>query len=113
MKLNEYQELAKRTANHNQDFALANWGLGLTGEAGEVGDLIKKAVFHDHVIDQVEIKKELGDVLWYLAQIATSAGLSLEEVATENIEKLKRRYPDGFSTEASINRVDVKKAGGY
>lgn len=107
MKLNEYQALAERTANHNQDFALANWGLGLTGEAGEVADLIKKSVFHGHTIDREEIKKELGDTLWYLAQIATAAGLTLEEVATANVEKLKKRYPDGFSTEASIKRVDV------
>ena len=71
-----------------------------------MADLIKKSVFHGHDVDKGEIKKELGDVLWYLSQIARLAGLSLEEVAVANIEKLSRRYPDGFSREASINRYD-------
>lgn len=108
MQLNEYQQLAQRTANHNQEFALANWGLGITGEAGEVADLIKKSVFHNHVVDKVEIQKELGDVMWYLAQIATTAGLTLEEIATANIEKLRKRYPNGFSIEDSVKRIDTK-----
>ncbi|MCS1393998.1 nucleoside triphosphate pyrophosphohydrolase family protein [Lysinibacillus boronitolerans] len=105
MKLNEYQLLATRTAAQH-DNELVNYGLGIAGEAGEVADLIKKAMFHGHVIDQVEVKKELGDVMWYLANIARLAGLSLDEIAEANIEKLKKRYPDGFSTEASINRAE-------
>ncbi|SDM17828.1 nucleoside triphosphate pyrophosphohydrolase family protein [Bacillus sp. OK048] len=105
MKLNEYQEISARTAN-SHDFELANYGLGITGEAGEVADLIKKAVFHGHAIPKDAIKKELGDVLWYLSQIARLAGLTLEEVATGNIEKLMKRYPDGFSRERSVNRCE-------
>ncbi len=105
MKLNEYQLLAARTAARH-DNELVNYGLGIAGEAGEVADLIKKAMFHGHVIDQVEVKKELGDVLWYLANIARLAGLSLDEVAEANIAKLQKRYPEGFSTEASINRKE-------
>ncbi|WGF40274.1 MULTISPECIES: nucleoside triphosphate pyrophosphohydrolase family protein [Lysinibacillus] len=105
MNLNEYQLLATRTAAKH-DNELVNYGLGIAGEAGEVADLIKKAMFHGHVIDHVEVKKELGDVMWYLANIARLAGLSLDEIAEANIEKLKKRYPDGFSTEASINRAE-------
>jgi NTP pyrophosphatase (non-canonical NTP hydrolase) len=103
MKLNEYQELASRTASrHNNE--LLNYGLGIAGEAGEVADLIKKSHFHGHNVEKDEIKKELGDVLWYVSQVARLAGLNLEEIAIGNIEKLKRRYPEGFSTERSVNR---------
>lgn len=107
MNLNEYQELSSKTANHHE-YALANFGLGITGEAGEVADLIKKAVFHNHNIDKDNICKELGDVLWYLSQIASLAGIELDEVATKNIEKLKKRYPNGFDTERSINRIEYQ-----
>jgi NTP pyrophosphatase (non-canonical NTP hydrolase) len=105
MNLNEYQELSSRTAN-NHEYALANFGLGIAGEAGEVADLIKKVVFHNHVIDKQNICKELGDVLWYISQIASLSGLTLEEIAETNINKLKERYPEGFSTERSINRKE-------
>ncbi|WP_191556593.1 nucleoside triphosphate pyrophosphohydrolase family protein [Metabacillus idriensis] len=105
MELNEYQQLASRTAAKH-DNELVNFGLGLTGEAGEVADLIKKACFHGHSIGKEEIKKELGDVLWYLSNIARIAGLELDEIAAANIEKLKKRYPEGFSVEASINRSE-------
>lgn len=103
MKLNEYQELSSRTAAKH-DNELINYGLGIAGEAGEVADLIKKSSFHGHSIDKAEVKKELGDVLWYLGQIARLTGLTLEEVAQGNIDKLMKRYPEGFSTERSINR---------
>lgn len=105
MKLNEYQDLARRTANKH-DGELVNYGLGIAGEAGEVADLIKKSQFHGHDVEKDEIKKELGDVMWYVSNIARLAGLSLEEIAQGNIDKLKRRYPSGFSTERSINRAD-------
>lgn len=107
MNFQEYQELSARTAN-DHEYKLANYGLGIAGEAGEVADLIKKAIFHGHSIKTTEVKKELGDVLWYLSQIASSAGLTLEEIAIANIEKLKKRFPNGFSVEDSIKRVDTE-----
>lgn len=107
LSLNDYQTISGRTANRH-DYELANYGLGLTGESGEVADLIKKSMFHGHKVDKSEIKKELGDVLWYLANIATLAGLTLEEIATANVDKLMKRYPNGFDKEASVNRVDMK-----
>jgi NTP pyrophosphatase (non-canonical NTP hydrolase) len=103
MNLNEYQELASRTANEH-DKELANYGLGITGEAGEVADIIKKHMFHGHDLDKQELLKELGDVLWYVSNIARISGLPFELVAQTNINKLKRRYPEGFSTERSVNR---------
>jgi NTP pyrophosphatase (non-canonical NTP hydrolase) len=108
MKLNEYQKQALRT--HNEDAgqvqAFANYALGLNGEAGEVADHIKKGIFHGHEMNRHEIAKELGDVLWYVANIANLIDMSLEQVATMNVTKLMRRYPNGFSEERSVNRDD-------
>lgn len=85
--------------------------LGLAGEAGEVADLLKKSLFHGHQVDPATLRKELGDVLWYIAALATMSGLTLEEIAAANIEKLRRRYPQGFSEAASRARVDQEGAG--
>ncbi|WP_079708106.1 nucleoside triphosphate pyrophosphohydrolase family protein [Paraliobacillus ryukyuensis] len=107
MQLNEFQELSKRTLpNRDMRKDSANYALGLTGESGEVADEIKKWLFHGHGIDRMAIKKELGDTLHYIAGLCSILGFELEGVAQENIEKLKKRYPDGFSQEASINRVE-------
>lgn len=115
MTLDDYQELSKRTMPNYDGYqdmlwTLNNYGLGLTGESGEVADLIKKKVHHGHHMITVEdFKKELGDVLHYLAGIATLMDLSLEDVATANIQKLKDRFPHGFTVEDSIARKDVLK----
>lgn len=119
MDLNEYQNLAGRTCNRTDypqfisepgrhAFDVMTWALGLTGEAGEVADLLKKGIGHGHGVDASKVCKELGDVLWYVAALAQAHGLSLEEVAQANVEKLRARYPQGFSTEASKARVDVQ-----
>lgn len=112
MHPNTYQQLASRTLTPKPEKPLEDnesmlvWNaLGLLGEAGEVGEYIKKAVFHRHELDSQKLKKELGDVLWYLAALCTNLGLELEEVMAANIEKLQERYPDGFSSQASINRT--------
>lgn len=85
---------------------LLNGALGLTGEAGEVADSIKKFIFHGHDMDRDGLIKELGDVCWYLALLCHAIDVPLEEVMTRNIEKLKKRYPEGFSESASINRKE-------
>lgn len=104
----EYQLISFGTSAYYEDrvFALAIFGLGLTGEAGEVSEIIKKQVGHGHPGDKDKVAKELGDVLWYVAAIATEYGLSLGDIARLNIEKLRARYPEGFSTQASLARVD-------
>lgn len=105
MKLNEYQELSKRTLPQDSTKeSLANYGLGLSGESGEVVDHIKKYVFHGHNLNVKEIENELGDVMHYIAGLATLCGLSLENIAVKNVNKLKKRYPNGFSEEDSRNR---------
>jgi NTP pyrophosphatase (non-canonical NTP hydrolase) len=70
--------------------------LGLCGEAGEVAELVKKASWHGKPIDPDRLANELGDVLWYVSDLASHYGLSLSAIAEGNVEKLRRRYPDGF-----------------
>lgn len=111
--MNEYQELSKRTLPEHDSWeerqnALVNYSLGLVGESGESVDYIKKHVFHDHQLDIGGIRNELGDVLHYVAGIATLCGLTLDDIAQGNIDKLRTRYPQGFNTAASIARVDTK-----
>lgn len=107
MNLDDYQTKAMRTANRDGDpkVVLAVIGLGLTGEAGEAADLIKKHVGHGHPLDVEKLGKELGDVLWYVAVAAWHLGIPLSSVAEKNIEKLWQRYPQGFSSEASMSRA--------
>ena len=105
MNMNKYQQYAGVTRNKDVN-EIVNYGLGITGEAGEVADIIKKAAFHGHELDIPELEKELGDVLWYLANIASVVGLDLSDIAEKNINKLKKRYPEGFSEERSVNREE-------
>lgn len=79
--------------------------LGLNGEAGEIAEMFKKFRYHGHAYpDAFELAKEIGDILWYCACGAEALGITLEEIASMNIEKLKLRYPDKFTTEQSLNR---------
>ena len=106
MKVNEYQFNALRTANKKLSDAetLLDGLMGLTGEAGEAIDLLKKHLFQDHDLDIAHLEKELGDAAWYLAIASNALGLDLEEVFRTNIDKLKERYPEGFESERSIHR---------
>ena len=118
---NEYQQLAMRTndglntirlaltMNINCDIIIAqllNGVLGLTGEAGEVSDLVKKGIFHEKGIDLEHLKKELGDCAWYLAMICDACGFTLDDVMQTNIDKLKARYPEGFDIYRANNRAE-------
>lgn len=120
---NEYQAQAMRTNDghaqdrladrmlagimHKKDVAgLVNGLMGLTGEAGELTDLFKKWVFHNAPLDEKHAKKEVGDVLWYVAMICHSMGWSMDDIMQMNIDKLKARYPEGFDTEKSNHRKE-------
>ena len=103
---NEYQNLAARTMNpalRGRD-VLINGVMGLCGEAGEAIDIVKKHLAQGHELDREGLIKELGDVAWYLAETATALGIDLDEVLERNIDKLKKRYPEGFSAEKSQHR---------
>ena len=108
MTINEYQKLAMRTLNPqlNKKDVLINGVMGLCGESGEAIDIVKKHLAQGHELDRDHLIKELGDIAWYLAETATALGLSLEDVMAANIEKLKKRYPEGFDTERSVNRAE-------
>lgn len=106
MTINEYQTLAMRTSSKEMspDYHLLNGALGLSGESGEVADLVKKNWMQGHVLDLDHVAKELGDVCWYVAETATAIGYDLETIMRMNIEKLRKRYPDGFDTNRSQHR---------
>lgn len=113
MNATEYQVAAARTLIVNpgefskSDLMVVWNAIGLAGEAGEVAELVKKGVFHRHEIDTGKLFKELGDVLWYVACMCTCLGMDLGEVMQGNIDKLKERYPNGFSHAESLNRKDL------
>ena len=105
---NEYQELAARTIN--QELDSAEWGMhALHGMVSEIGELhgIYQKYYQGHIPANTDhIKKELGDLLWFIAEYCTAMGWTLEEVMVMNIEKLYGRYPDGFDAEQSLNRAE-------
>lgn len=118
----DYQKLAMRTNDGKNTARLAGvaaYGeettvdmggifdacLGLSGEVGELNDMIKKWVFHEKPIDIMHAKKELGDVLWYVAMMCESFGWDLDEIMQMNIDKLKARYPEGFDIAKANNRA--------
>lgn len=108
LSMNEYQKLANRTSGAGKagERRMIIAALGLAGEAGEFANMVKKLTAHGHDISNDELSDELGDVLWYLAEAATACGLTLNQIAAQNVDKLRTRYPDGFSEERSRNRED-------
>ena len=106
MTVNEYQQLAMSTLNPKlkKDEILINSVMGLCGESGEAIDIVKKWFAQGHELDREHLKKELGDIAWYLAEAATALDLELDDVLSANIEKLKNRYPEGFETKKSVER---------
>ena len=106
MTLDEYESAAARTMNMalGERERLFDAAAGLAEEAGEVLGQVRKHLYQQHTLDRERLTKELGDALWCLTIAARSGGITLEEVAATNIEKLRGRYPDGFSSEASLRR---------
>ena len=103
-----YQTCSSRTLPEglNRNDLLANLCLGLAGESGEFVDVMKKHLYHGHDLDVDAMKSEMGDILWYLSSLASSLDINLNEVAEMNVEKLSKRYPDGFDKARSQNRGD-------
>lgn len=107
MQSNEYQRLAARTMNWNiNSFDQEAHALhGMVGEIGELHSLYQK-VYQGHTFDEEHAKKELGDLLWFVAEYCTAKNWSLSDVMEMNIEKLKARYPEGFNVDKSLHRVE-------
>jgi NTP pyrophosphatase (non-canonical NTP hydrolase) len=95
MEFDEYQKAAKRTLYGNEQ-VLTNCALGLAGETGQVVDLVKNYTFRGKNLDRQELIHEMGDVLWYLSQVAEWANIPFDEVAQSNIKELNKRYPHGY-----------------
>jgi NTP pyrophosphatase (non-canonical NTP hydrolase) len=108
MTLDEYQRAAIRTMNPalSDSERLVDAAAGLAEEAGEVLGLVRKHAYMGHPLDHERMTKELSDALWCVAAVATAIGVTLDGVAAKNLEKLGRRYPAGYSDEASRARVD-------
>lgn len=105
MELNEYQKKAQKFVNKNlnDEEVRAHSMLGLCSEVGELQGLFQKKL-QGHGLNEIHVKKELGDVLWFVAEVATAYEWDLNEIAEMNIEKLEARYPNGFEVEKSLHR---------
>ena len=108
MQVNEYQTLAMKTLNPelSRKDVLINSVMGLCGESGEAIDIVKKWLAQGHELDKAHLAKELGDIAWYLAEAAAALDMDLEDIFQANIEKLKKRYPDGFVAGRSVDRTE-------
>jgi NTP pyrophosphatase (non-canonical NTP hydrolase) len=102
MTFDQYQDETQRTSSN--DVSLIVCALGLCGESGEIADHIKKAVAQGHELDTEKIAYELGDICWYISQAARAIDMKLSDVIDMNVEKLRKRYPNGFEAERSIHR---------
>ena len=106
MTPNEYQRLAMRTCSipySQKEDMIRHAVFGLTAETGEVSSIFQKE-YQGHTVDAEHVKKELGDCLWMIAELCTTLDFNLEDVMQTNIDKLKKRYPDGFNPEKSLHR---------
>lgn len=103
---NEYQKLAARTMNKNLDRGFTEFHAlhGMVGEIGELHSIYQK-VHQGHTFNYEHAKKELGDLLWFVAEYCTSMGWDLEDIMQMNIDKLRARYPEGFDAEHSLHRA--------
>lgn len=121
MNLNEYQKFASRTLakpgdnkwfsdvrpQHNEHTDLIHAVFGISSEAGELVDPVKKAMFYGKPLDVENLKEEAGDLLWYIAgPLCRALDISLEELAIANVKKLLKRYPEKYTDECAIERAD-------
>lgn len=107
MRINEYQTLAARTINKNlTDVEMILHALhGLSAEVGELHGIYQKS-YQGHEVNPDDVKKEVGDIMWMVAEFCTAKGWELEDICQMNIDKLRRRYPQGFSEERSVHRTE-------
>ena len=108
MNINDYQALAMTTLNPalSRKEVLINSVMGLCGESGEAIDIVKKWLAQGHELDKEHLAKELGDIAGYLAEAATALDIPLEDILQANLDKLKKRYPEGFETRRSLTRLE-------
>lgn len=109
MNFAEYQELARRTQNPSLSLADRRMHAlhGMSSEVGEIHGIYQKT-FQGHMLEVEKVIDEMGDLMWFIAEMADVIGVSLEGIAKHNITKLRKRYPEGFNEDCSINREEYK-----
>ena len=107
MNMNEYQDLAARTINRKLSLpeATRHALFGLCGEVGEIHSIFQKS-YQGHQISYIDLRNEIGDVMWMVAELCTVHGWNLDDICRENIEKLRKRYTEGFAEERSLHREE-------
>lgn len=107
MNIKQYEIDCERTRfKLNKTNRLVHAGLGITAEAGEFSDLVKKRLYHGHTEDRQQMIEELGDILFYIFEAADSLETDLDEIMQANMAKRKKRYPEGFNSETSRRRYE-------
>jgi NTP pyrophosphatase (non-canonical NTP hydrolase) len=106
MNFQEYSNKALTTCHLSGEDKILEGGMGLSGESAEVLELIKKWKCQGHELDLEKVQLELGDTLWYIAELIDALELNFETILFKNLKKLKQRYPDGFDSRRSINREE-------
>lgn len=112
MEISKYQEKAARTCVKIDGAILddLHMVLGMQTEVAEIADVYKKCIAYKKPLDFVNIKEEIGDVMWYIANLCNMNGWDLRDILTTNIAKLEARYPDKFTEEKAINRdLDIER----
>lgn len=106
MEIKEYQNLSKRTNAKLESKLMDNlhMSLGMQTEAAEISDVFKKHIAYGKDMDWVNVKEELGDLMFYVVNICNINGWDLRDIMKTNIEKLKSRFPDKFTTDKALNR---------
>jgi NTP pyrophosphatase (non-canonical NTP hydrolase) len=105
MDFNEYLIQSERTlVQKGKDLNLLHGAIGISTEAGEILDAFKRHIYYGKELDVVNIKEEIGDIMWYVAILCRELNLNMEDILQTNIDKLKARYPDKFSETHALNR---------
>lgn len=105
MNIREFQEVSKRTMKWDEQTHL-HCAMGVAGEVGEVVDIIKKSHFYNKPIDHTHLEEEIGDVMFYMVNLASHYGLDFEEILEDNFKKLSKRYPEGYNDKDAVLRKD-------
>ncbi len=105
MKIEDYLKASERTLiDKGHDMNLLHAAMGISTESGELMDAFKRKIFYGKALDVVNVKEEIGDVMWYIAILLRELDLDFEDVLQVNIDKLKARFPDKFTEEDALNR---------
>lgn len=106
MNIRDYQTLSVRTMNKEltKEQQISNMVFGANGELGEVTDILKKYLYQGHRINKQHLAEEIGDTLFYIVNLCTLFSLDIEDILQGNVDKLRKRFPNGFEVDRSINR---------